>query len=405
MGRTSIAAMLVMALACQSKTSTPAESSTARDAARPTARTAPVDAVAAPALGPPLRDWKDPPREDGPPRATQISLGGGFGCARMSDDSLRCWGDNSGGQLGVPRTPTRASDVVTPPITNVVEISAALTYACARKRDHSVWCWGSGSSGQLGAPGTQVTHEPVHIAGITDAVALSAGLHRACAIQRDGSLWCWGGREHDDERSDVPTPAAVDRVIGITVHSNACAVRDDDTLWCWGVNQERDPTEVDVTDVVAASAGGPAPICAVRRDGTVHCWGFDDAGQLGRGEVPAATSRPEPAPVAGLKNAVAVATELSHACAIDRAGAVWCWGAHWANPAFPPACMRTRVVSGSGGSVRDVWKYCPTATRVPGIEQAVGIALRRDRGGCALDRAGRIHCWDGTGVTPLPLDG
>ncbi len=63
--------------------------------------------------------------------------------------------------------------------------------------------------------------------------------------------------------------------------------------------------------------------CALLQDRTVACWGANVAGQLGRGEDAAAIeSSSTPARVVGLEGVVA----LDHTCAVDDAGATWCWG-------------------------------------------------------------------------------
>lgn len=62
--------------------------------------------------------------------------------------------------------------------------------------------------------------------------------------------------------------------------------------------------------------------CALLHDGTVLCWGENSDGQLGRGEDAARIDSATPARVVGLSDIVA----LDHACAIDEAGATWCWG-------------------------------------------------------------------------------
>ncbi|MBZ0234273.1 MAG: hypothetical protein K8M05_18225, partial [Deltaproteobacteria bacterium] len=109
-----------------------------------------------------------------------------------------------------------------------------------------------------------------------------------------------------------------------------------------------------------------------------------------------------PAPVAGLTDAKAVSAEHAHACALTDAGAVWCWGAAWANAGFATQCLRMTRHTGGGGAPAQ-WDYCPTATPVPGIANTIAIDTQDHGGGCALDAAGAIACWDKDGVKPLPL--
>ena len=64
------------------------------------------------------------------------------------------------------------------------------------------------------------------------------------------------------------------------------------------------------------------------RGGALFCWGADGNGQLGDGAI-SNTGTPKPIPVSGPGGAVsftAVAGGGNHTCAIDTAGAIWCWG-------------------------------------------------------------------------------
>jgi len=62
--------------------------------------------------------------------------------------------------------------------------------------------------------------------------------------------------------------------------------------------------------------------CALLRDGTVACWGQNNAGQLGRGQHAGTNDGRTAERVVGVEGVV----ELARSCAIDSAGATWCWG-------------------------------------------------------------------------------
>ena len=92
--------------------------------------------------------------------AKMISIGGVHTCALLDDDSVKCWGWNNDGQLGLGHTSNRgdgpgemgddldAVDLGTGRTAKM--ISAGDVHTCALLDDDSVKCWGDGSYGQLG---------------------------------------------------------------------------------------------------------------------------------------------------------------------------------------------------------------------------------------------------------------
>jgi alpha-tubulin suppressor-like RCC1 family protein len=92
-----------------------------------------------------------------------ISAAGHHTCARASDDSLWCWGDNDAGQLGVGDTMARSVPTQVG-IDNVWrEISTGKVHTCSIRVDKSLWCWGGNKHGQLGLGDTKkrTTPQPV----------------------------------------------------------------------------------------------------------------------------------------------------------------------------------------------------------------------------------------------------
>ena len=76
-------------------------------------------------------------------------------CARLDDDTVKCWGDNASGQVGVGdsearSSPTNAVDLGTG--LRAVEIAAGLIHVCARLDSGIVKCWGDNDGRQLGIP-------------------------------------------------------------------------------------------------------------------------------------------------------------------------------------------------------------------------------------------------------------
>jgi alpha-tubulin suppressor-like RCC1 family protein len=92
--------------------------------------------------------------------AAAIAAGGSHTCAILTGGTVRCWGQGSDGQLGYGNTatvgdaPSRTPDTVGPvnlgPGRTALAISAGLRHTCARLDDDSVRCWGYGANGRLG---------------------------------------------------------------------------------------------------------------------------------------------------------------------------------------------------------------------------------------------------------------
>jgi alpha-tubulin suppressor-like RCC1 family protein len=107
-------------------------------------------------------------------------------------------------------------------------------------------------------------------------------------------------------------------------------------------------------------------------------------------------SYPEPVLVAGVANAIAVATGWAHSCAVDNTGQGWCWGE---NLYGQLGC------SDDSGSITDgdipyIAKPCAVSPVTPPMQLAAIAAARVET--CGLDLSGSTFCW-GYGVPSDPL--
>lgn len=147
---------------------------------------------------------------------------------------------------------------------------------------------------------------------------------------------------------------------------------------------------------VATVDVGGTQACAAGADGAASCWGSNYFGQLGNGTLagPGETF-PRPLPVAGGVRLAQLALGDFHSCALDAAGAAWCWGDNsWG-----------RLGNGDPAGVS------PVPTRVVARTPWRRIGAGGDHT-CAIDEAAAAWCWGfggsgqlGTGSTafqPLP---
>lgn len=155
---------------------------------------------------------------------TQLAIGGSHTCTRDESGAVWCWGSNECGQLGIAHArpaggldgteEVHAKPLVVPGLRNVVEIAAGKNFTCARTSDGAVRCWGQNSFGQLGDGTFEPEREvPGLVKGIAGALEIAAGEAHACARLGDGSVRCWGlndsGQLGNGETESAHFPTAV----------------------------------------------------------------------------------------------------------------------------------------------------------------------------------------------------
>jgi len=281
-----------------------------------------------------------PVQANGLSNVTQLSLGDRHGCAVTKGGTVRCWGDDTQGQLGDSnRTPSGTATIVSGITGGATAVAAGSMHTCAILSGGAVSCWGLDMSGQLGngqAAGSSVI--PVPVMGLTSgATAIAAGAAFTCAVVSGGAVKCWGDGLHGQlgGPASSPTPMAVAMPAsakGIAAGANhVCALMTGGSVVCWGADDQGQLGSVQgemsakpvavpgLTGVVAIAAGGNES-CALDGAGAVHCWGEDPVGDTGSGPA-------QPGIVPSLTSGIAHITVVTgHACALTAGGAPKCWG-------------------------------------------------------------------------------
>jgi alpha-tubulin suppressor-like RCC1 family protein len=317
---------------------------------------------------------------------------GGRRTCLVRGDQIRCWGDASHGALGpTVSLSTTAVPTSVPGIENAVDIAFGEAHGCARMKDGSVRCWGSNEEGQLGVAGvTGDSARPLPVPGVTGATRIAAGGADTCAVTASG-VHCWGG-------GHLSPPSGLDATAIAVGAQHACAVARDRTVHCWGDDAHHQLGQLKTLAGVDEIAAGGDTTCA-RSGGKVLCWGGNAAAQLGD---PSMADRAEPHLVAGVDDATAIALGMQHACALRANGQVVCWGgSDRGSFGYPASCPQDRMGQlGQAGTSGVVMAFCAAPMPVPGIDSAVALAHGAYHA-CALEGGGAVRCWGGEGYSEL----
>lgn len=130
---------------------------------------------------------------DLPDKSVAVSLGVGFGCTLLENGTVYCWGDNGSGQLGDGSNEDRIKPVKVRGLDDAaIALKASGESACVILATGVVRCWGNNSAGQLGDPTLTSRSTPISVAAAKDATAITISVGFACAGFRDGDVRCWG---------------------------------------------------------------------------------------------------------------------------------------------------------------------------------------------------------------------
>jgi len=309
-----------------------------------------------------------------------ISAGDGFSLALMNDGTMKGWGENffgatgSGDNVTPQYTPVNVVD-----LTNVKTISAGGYYSIALKNDGTVWAWGSGYYGQLGNNTVDIpSFTPVQVQGpggvgfLNNVLTISAGQNNTLALKNDGTAWAWGRNDAGQIGNGTTTDALVPF-------------------------QVQGPGGVGFLNNVSAVSVGEVHSLALLSDGTVRAWGNNDHGQLGDGST---TTRLTPVQVSGLTNVLAISAGGHFSVALKSDGTVWAWGSG----------QNGQI--GDGGSPADRL----TPVQVSGLTNVLAISAGLDHA-LALKNTGTVWAWGYNGfgqigvgtntdaLTPVPVSG
>ena len=145
-----------------------------------------------------------------------VSAGVEHACAVTADFTLACWGLNASGQLGDGTTSNSLAPVAVRLSSgeSAWSVEAGDVHTCAVLSDMRLRCWGDNTYGQLGTGNAGGFEASPAFVGWDQWISLSVGSLTTCAVRRDDErAFCWGyngsGQVGDGTLDDRSTPTDV----------------------------------------------------------------------------------------------------------------------------------------------------------------------------------------------------
>jgi hypothetical protein len=230
-----------------------------------------------------------------PYRAIGIAVGRVHVCVILDDHGVKCWGDNSEGQLGLGDSRPRGADpsemgdalpTVDLGTGRTARAIVARSYStCALLDDGSVKCWGqpkanpsaaTGAHGGIGDdPDEMGDHlPPVDLGANRKASAIALGELEVCAACDDGALVCW---EYAVAQAQPPTvitrrPSAA--VVHMAGADSVLGLFADNSIWSLPVNPAQQRHQFSLAPGERAQNLFALQInsCALLDTGGLKCW-------------------------------------------------------------------------------------------------------------------------------------
>jgi alpha-tubulin suppressor-like RCC1 family protein len=92
-------------------------------------------------------------------------------------------------------------------VDGAVSVTLGTGFGCARLASGEAACWGKNDCGQLGSNGYAARPSGAKVVGLTDVIAIDAGEDSVCAVRKGGNVVCWG--------CDVLDPVTVSRPVTV----------------------------------------------------------------------------------------------------------------------------------------------------------------------------------------------
>jgi alpha-tubulin suppressor-like RCC1 family protein len=156
--------------------------------------------------------------------------------AILNDGSVKAWGYNSSGELGLGDTNSRLSPTLIPGLSGVKQIASGLGFTLALMNDGTVKSWGDNSNGKLGLGDTVSRYTPTTIPNLSGVKQITAGFTYAQALMTDGTVKSWGFWSNNglNVSYDTLSPTTISGLTGVkqleAANRSSIALKTDGTV-------------------------------------------------------------------------------------------------------------------------------------------------------------------------------
>lgn len=245
-------------------------------------------------------------------------------CALTDSANVWCWGGNDLGQLGNGEHLVNGNNqLIFNPVMvqpderrgyDFVSISTGGKHSCAITSLGIVKCWGDDTFGQLGSNvannNDNFSSLPIKVKHSTLSnfsseniplfESIVTGAKHACALDAQGYAWCWGsnfagqlgiGRRGLDNGDSIPIRIEEHRFISLALTSySSCGLKANGEIWCWGGEGFEDDNYGSLEPILMGSedfreenqfkemSSANTAFCALTTKGDVYCWDQLDQG-------------------------------------------------------------------------------------------------------------------------------
>lgn len=348
---------------------------------------------------------------------SDISVGGHI-CGVTTSSLTKCWGSNSGGQLGDGTSADRQTPTVILSSDIFTTVTAGGGFSCGLKSNGSIVCWGQNAVGQFGYGNAFSNRVPTKVDFTGTIADVSVGESILCLIDSSQKLKCHSTTYPSSSiflgngvpSANIKAPIRVDPLTSYSLISNnsdtSCGITTAGVLKCWGYNYngqlgtgstqlESQPVVIDSGTTYSKVSNARFHTCGITTVGVLKCWGQNTNGNLGDGTV---VDKLVPTVIDTGVNYKEIHTYMGHTCGITSADELKCWG------------LNSFGQLGDGTTVN---KTVPTVINAGVFYKKIATS---NASTCAITIGNKLKCWginangrlgDGTGsnqLSPSPVD-